>query len=170
MSRKCVPCREMEAPAIGSHFEDLKDPRVERTRRHRLMDIIIISVLAVVAGADGWSDIVQFAEDRSDVTAAAAVAASACSSSGCLLQRPLRRRLAQVANSPRIRCGCPGLSAHVVDAPTTRCRKTHLLRPSRTRTQPSPRRTPHHVRHLSQNSPTTCLPTECAASAPCAPK
>ncbi|GEM_PF-2651983 len=30
------------------------------------MDIVIISVLAVVAGVDGWSDIVQFAEDRLD--------------------------------------------------------------------------------------------------------
>lgn len=56
----------MEPPAIWSHFEGLKDPRVERTRRHQLMDIVIISVLAVVAGADGWSDIVQFAEDRQD--------------------------------------------------------------------------------------------------------
>jgi hypothetical protein len=56
----------MERPAIWSHFESLKDPRVERTRRHQLMDIVIISVLAVVAGADGWSDIVQFAEDRQD--------------------------------------------------------------------------------------------------------
>jgi predicted transposase YbfD/YdcC len=56
----------MEPPAIWSHFENLKDPRVERTRRHQLIDIVIISVLAVVAGADGWSDIVQFAEDRQD--------------------------------------------------------------------------------------------------------
>ena len=30
------------------------------------MDIVIISVLAVVAGANGRSDIVQFAEDRQD--------------------------------------------------------------------------------------------------------
>jgi len=56
----------MEVPAIWSHFDGLNDPRVERTRRHQLMDIVIISVLAVVAGADGWSDIVQFAEDRQD--------------------------------------------------------------------------------------------------------
>ena len=56
----------MEPPAIWSHFESLKDPRVERTRRQQLIDIVMISVLAVVAGADGWSDIVQFAEDRQD--------------------------------------------------------------------------------------------------------
>jgi hypothetical protein len=37
----------MEAPPIWSHFEALQDPRVERTRRHRLMDIVIISVLSV---------------------------------------------------------------------------------------------------------------------------
>ncbi|MFC1641230.1 transposase family protein [Myxococcota bacterium] len=34
--------------ATGTHFENLKDPRVERTRRHELMDIVFISILAVI--------------------------------------------------------------------------------------------------------------------------
>ncbi|MFC1643354.1 transposase family protein [Myxococcota bacterium] len=33
--------------ARWTHFESLKDPRVERTRRHELMDIVILSILAV---------------------------------------------------------------------------------------------------------------------------
>jgi predicted transposase YbfD/YdcC len=50
--------------AIWSHFEGLKDPRVERTRRHELMDIVIISLLAVVCYADGWSEIVDYAKTK----------------------------------------------------------------------------------------------------------
>lgn len=47
-----------------SSFEDLPDPRVERTRVHRLGDVMVIAVLAVLAGADGWDDIVEWAEAR----------------------------------------------------------------------------------------------------------
>jgi len=54
----------MVPPAIGSHFESLKDPRVERTRRHELMDIVIVSILAVVCNADGWSEIVDYAQTQ----------------------------------------------------------------------------------------------------------
>jgi hypothetical protein len=45
-------------------FEDLPDPRVERTRVHHLGDVLVIAVLAVLAGADGWDDIVEWAEAR----------------------------------------------------------------------------------------------------------
>lgn len=34
-----------------SHFRDLEDPRVERTRDHKLIDIIAIAILAVISGA-----------------------------------------------------------------------------------------------------------------------
>jgi hypothetical protein len=54
----------MEPPAIWSHFESLTDPRVKRTRRHELQDIVVISILAVTSNADGWSDIVEFAETK----------------------------------------------------------------------------------------------------------
>lgn len=54
----------MQPPAIWAHFESLKDPRVERTRRHKLMDIVVISVMAVICYADGWSDIHDFGKAR----------------------------------------------------------------------------------------------------------
>ena len=50
--------------AMWSHFESLKEPRVERTRRHDLMDIVIISLLAVDCYADGWSEIVDYAKTK----------------------------------------------------------------------------------------------------------
>jgi hypothetical protein len=46
------------------HFESLKGPRVQRTRRHELMEVVIISVMAVICYADGWDDIAEFAKAR----------------------------------------------------------------------------------------------------------
>lgn len=48
------------------HFEDLEDPRIERTKRHRLIDIICLSVCAVIGGADGWEEIEDFGKDKLD--------------------------------------------------------------------------------------------------------
>jgi predicted transposase YbfD/YdcC len=49
---------------IKEPFAELQDPRVDRTKRHELVDIIVIAILAVVSGSDGWDDIVDFAEVR----------------------------------------------------------------------------------------------------------
>jgi len=57
------------APSIDSfditskfqeYFTLVLDPRVERTRWHSLTDIITIAILAVIAGAQGWSDIEEY--------------------------------------------------------------------------------------------------------------
>lgn len=42
------------------HFSDIKDPRVERTKKHQLIDILVIAILAVIAGAQGWEDIENY--------------------------------------------------------------------------------------------------------------
>lgn len=42
----------------------LSDPRVERTRAHRLVDIVAIAILAVFAGAEGWEDIAEYGESK----------------------------------------------------------------------------------------------------------
>ncbi len=42
---------------IAAHFSELRDPRIERTKLHKLIDIITITICAVICGADGWNDI-----------------------------------------------------------------------------------------------------------------
>lgn len=42
---------------LQRYFGEIKDPRVERTRAHELRNILMISILAVIAGARGWEDI-----------------------------------------------------------------------------------------------------------------
>src|SRR5215216_3671169 len=42
---------------LFDHFTSLKDPRVERTKLHDLMDIVAVTICGVLCGADGWDDI-----------------------------------------------------------------------------------------------------------------
>lgn len=59
----------MDAPirlGIHRYFADLPDPRIERTKRHQLLDIIAISVCAVIAGADSFVDIEHYGHARAD--------------------------------------------------------------------------------------------------------
>ncbi|GAX37349.1 ISAs1 family transposase [Nodularia sp. NIES-3585] len=46
--------------SLVGHFADIKDPRVERTKKHQLTDILVIAILAVIAGAQGWEDIENY--------------------------------------------------------------------------------------------------------------
>lgn len=36
------------------HFTNLTDPRIDRTKEHKLIDILVIAICAVICGADGW--------------------------------------------------------------------------------------------------------------------
>ena len=46
--------------AISEHFASLEDPRVERTKLHQLLDIIVIAICAVICGADDWVEVELF--------------------------------------------------------------------------------------------------------------
>ena len=46
--------------AIFTHFEKLTDPRIERTRAHKLLDIMTIALCATICGANTWTDVERF--------------------------------------------------------------------------------------------------------------
>ena len=48
------------------HFATLEDPRVERNQRHNFMDIILLTICAVVSGAEGWEAIEEFGHAKRD--------------------------------------------------------------------------------------------------------
>lgn len=48
------------------HFASLSDPRVERTKQHLLLDIIVIAILAVISGADGWVAIETYGQSKQE--------------------------------------------------------------------------------------------------------
>jgi predicted transposase YbfD/YdcC len=50
--------------AFHHHFQDLKDPRVERTRKHPLINVVFIAVCGVLSGANSFAAIAEFGGDR----------------------------------------------------------------------------------------------------------
>jgi len=54
------------ALAIQTHFATLADPRIDRTRLHDFMDILVITICAVICGADGWEDIAKYGHAKKD--------------------------------------------------------------------------------------------------------
>jgi len=51
-------------PPVVAAFAPLPDPRVERTKRHALLDIVAVTLCAVIAGAETWVDIAAFGHAR----------------------------------------------------------------------------------------------------------
>ena len=49
---------------LESLFAHVEDPRMERTKRHRLRDIIILAICGVLCGAEGWVEIEEFGKAK----------------------------------------------------------------------------------------------------------
>jgi predicted transposase YbfD/YdcC len=54
------------APRIAACFVDLVDPRIARTRRHELLDIVTLALCAVLAGAESWVEVEEWGEIKLD--------------------------------------------------------------------------------------------------------
>ena len=56
----------MSTSAFGlpKFLKPLKDPRIDRCKRHILKDIITMAICAVLGGAESWTDIATFARHR----------------------------------------------------------------------------------------------------------
>lgn len=52
--------------SIAQHFSSLKDPRIRLKIRHNLIDIIIITICAVICGADNWVDVADYGRAKKD--------------------------------------------------------------------------------------------------------
>jgi predicted transposase YbfD/YdcC len=50
--------------AVFTPFENLTDPRVERTRVHNLFELVVVALCGTIAGADSWADIERFGNQR----------------------------------------------------------------------------------------------------------
>lgn len=51
---------------MGLVFSEIEDPRVARTRAHLLIDIVIIGILSVIAGGQGWEDMENYGLSKYD--------------------------------------------------------------------------------------------------------
>lgn len=60
MSASQAPC----SVSLVDYFQDLEDPRMDRTKRHPLIDIVFIAICAVVSDANSWASVETFARSK----------------------------------------------------------------------------------------------------------
>ncbi|MBI5004969.1 MAG: ISAs1 family transposase [Candidatus Lloydbacteria bacterium] len=53
-----------QTASLFEHFKNISDPRVNRTKRHNLLEIIVIAICAILCGADTWTDIEEFGNSK----------------------------------------------------------------------------------------------------------
>ena len=58
--------RDTTLELLAPFFETLTDPRLDRTRRHTLLNVIILAVCGTLAGADGWAAIERYGRAKID--------------------------------------------------------------------------------------------------------
>src|SRR5215813_4899900 len=60
----------MPSPAtlalLTPFFANLTDPRIDRGKRHSLLDILILAVCATLGNANGWADVERFGKAKID--------------------------------------------------------------------------------------------------------
>lgn len=57
---------EEQVGSLCEHFSKLEDPRIERKKLHKLLDIIVIAICGVICGADNWVDIEMFGNTKQE--------------------------------------------------------------------------------------------------------
>ena len=55
---------EEQAQTLATIFAAVEDPRIERTKRHKLLDILLIALCGVICGAEGWAEIEEFGRTK----------------------------------------------------------------------------------------------------------
>ncbi len=58
--------KKSQSASIMDYFETLEDPRIDRSKRHKLLDIIAIAICAVICGADSWVCIELFGKSKEE--------------------------------------------------------------------------------------------------------
>lgn len=51
---------------LSEYFDDLTDPRVDRTKLHSLPKVIFLTIVGVLSGAESWVEIEEVSQMRSD--------------------------------------------------------------------------------------------------------
>jgi predicted transposase YbfD/YdcC len=50
--------------SIVTHFQTLEDPRIERTKKHLLLDLLVIAVCTLLTGGEGFQDMELFGKSK----------------------------------------------------------------------------------------------------------
>ena len=58
--------RTVSLDEVLAHFQDLEDPRSDINRRHPLVSVVVIAMMAVLAGSGGPTAIARWANFKKD--------------------------------------------------------------------------------------------------------
>jgi hypothetical protein len=50
--------------SIVTHFQSLEDPRIARTKKHHLLDILVIALCTLLTGGEGFQDMALFGRSK----------------------------------------------------------------------------------------------------------
>ncbi|MDC9588535.1 transposase family protein [Xenorhabdus sp. XENO-10] len=56
----------MKVTTISNTFGHLTDPRLNRTKQHSLIDILTISICAVICGCESFNEIGEYGKSKED--------------------------------------------------------------------------------------------------------
>ncbi len=51
---------------IEGHFGNITDPRIERTKLHKLIDILVIAICGAICSCDSWEDVEEFGKTKQE--------------------------------------------------------------------------------------------------------
>jgi len=57
-------CRKNMETSFHKHFKWIPDPRRGNKKKYNLLEVIILSVIAVICGAEGWYDMEEFGKNK----------------------------------------------------------------------------------------------------------
>ena len=86
--------------SIFTHFSTIKDPRVNRCKKHKLIDILFMTLSAVICGADNWVAIEAFCKAKKALRHVILLAQS--------VQIGLKRYRLQLEHIGALRISCTG--------------------------------------------------------------
>jgi predicted transposase YbfD/YdcC len=52
--------------SLVAHFKDLSDPRINRTKDHELIDILVIAICTLLCGGEGFNDMEDFGKAKEE--------------------------------------------------------------------------------------------------------
>ena len=56
----------MTSMDLLEHLSVIRDPRIDRNKKHDLSETLLVAVCAAISGAEGWSDSVEFAQAKEE--------------------------------------------------------------------------------------------------------
>lgn len=57
---------ETKPQTLVEYLRAISDPRIERTKRHKLIDILVIEICALICGAETWEEIELFGRAKEE--------------------------------------------------------------------------------------------------------